>query len=135
MRMLNQPQTWRKRKSQNLSSKSNLISTRYISGGLFLTLPTPSPLITIPGVKCVSLKKKNFFFKVIIISLSPKAGERAGRAGGARQPHPRAAPWAAAGTRDPGCRRLGASSRAPRSLRLPLHVVKINSLLSSSVTP
>lgn len=52
----------------------------------------------------LALKKKNFFFLVIIISLSPKAGESAGSALGARRPHPRAALCAAGGTRGPGCR-------------------------------
>lgn len=54
---------------------------------------------------------KKFFFLVVIISLSPKAGERAGRAPGARGGPPLRC------GRDAGsrCRRLALGSRAPRS--------------------
>lgn len=77
----------------------------------------------------MSLKKK-----VIIISLSPKTREGTGSPLGAWQPHPRAAPFATGET--PGTRVQPAPGRqrCPAVLSPPLHVVRINSLLSSSVT-
>lgn len=95
--------------------------------------PYPKPSYYYSRSKTYLALKKNFFFK-----LFPRAQGRE---------KAQAAPWARGGpTRarplEPregrgvwGCRRLRASSRAPHSLCLPLHVVRINSLLSSSVTP
>lgn len=81
---------------------------------------------------CLAFK---VFVSVVIISLSRKTRDGAGSALGTGRPHPRAAPRAAGGTRGPGVPPASGAPRAPRSLSPPLHVVRINSLLSSSVTP
>lgn len=60
----------------------------------------------------MSRLKKNFFFKVVIISLSPKAGERAGRAPG-RAAAPPLRCGRDAGSRVPPARAGAAAPRSP----------------------
>jgi len=77
-------------------------------------------------------KKKNFFFLSCHYFLESKGGRT-------RRPRPGARGGPTLALREgrgvPGAAGLRWSSRAPQSLRPPLHVVGINSLLSSSMTP
>lgn len=65
--MFNQPQTWRKRKSQNLFSKSHLISSRYISGGSSLPSLLRALLLLLQELNVSRFKKeKKNFFKLLL---------------------------------------------------------------------